>query len=135
MVNKLIATVFATLAVVGSAAAEEFDAVINDATRAFTKQKKAPEAFYYGKLTLDSKGQVVSTVYKEGVVTKATKVVMGTLNDKKKWVPGEAVEGGVGADLFKEAGKVLQVRVTVADDKKTIQQILVKKTDEPLVMA
>ena len=136
MVNKLIITVVAMLVVVGFATADEFDAVINDASRAFTRQKKSPEKFIYGKLTLDSKGKVVSTIYKEGMVTKDTKVVMGTFDEKmKKWVPGELIEGGLGADLFKEAAKVVQVRVTVGDDKNTISRILVKKTDEPLVMA
>jgi len=136
MVNKLIITVVAMLVVVGFAAADELDAVINDASRGSTKQKKSPEIFFYGKLTLDSQGKVVSTIYKEGLVTKDTKVVMGVFDEKKnKWTPGEPIEGGVGADLFKEAGKVVQVRVTVGEDKKTIHQILVKKTNEPLVMA
>jgi hypothetical protein len=115
---------------------DDFDAVVNDASRAFTRQKKSPEKFVYGKLTLDSKGKVVSTIYKEGLVTEATKVVMGAFDEKKKkWVPREAVEGGVGGDIFREAGKVLQVRISVGNDKKTINQILVKKTDERLVMA
>ncbi len=136
MVNKLILTAVTMLSAVGFAAADEFDAVINNASRAFTRQKKAPEQFVYGKLTLDSKGKVVSTTYKEGLVTKSTKVVMGVFDEKKKkWVPGKAIAGGLGADIFKEAGKVVQVRITVGEDKKTIQQVLVKKTDAPLVMA
>lgn len=136
MINKMIITLGAMLVVVGFAAADEFDAVINDASRAFTRQKKAPDKFFYGKLTLDSKGKVVSMTYKEGLVTKATKVAMGAFDEKKKkWVPGEAIEGGVEADIFKEAGKVVQARVTVGDDQKTINQILVKKIDGPLVMA
>jgi hypothetical protein len=110
MVKKLIATVVAMLVAVGFAAAENFDAVITDASRAFTKMKKTPGALSFGKLTVDSKGKVVSTVYTEGMVTTATKVAMGTFDEKtKKWVPGAAIEGGVGAEIFTEKGKVLRV--------------------------
>jgi hypothetical protein len=110
--------------------------VINDTSRAFTKQKKMPDKLNYGQLTLDSQGKVVSMVFKEGQLTKATKVVMGTFDEKKKqWTPGEAIEGGLGADLFQQAGTVVQVRITVGNDKKTIQRVLVKKANEPLVMA
>src|SRR5262245_36762652 len=110
VVNKMVFAVAATLVAVGFAAADEFDAVVNDASRAFTKRTKSPDKLVYGKLTLDSKGKVVSTVYKEGAVTKGTKVALGTFDEKKKkWTPGEAVEGGLGADIFKDAGKVVRV--------------------------
>ncbi len=131
MVNKLIFTVVVMLFVVEVAAADDFDAVITDASRAFTRQNNSPEKFVYGKLTLDSKGKVVSTIYKEGLVTKATKVVMGTFDAKKnKWTPGKAIEGGVGAELFTNKGKVLRVRITLADDKTKIKRILVTNTEE-----
>ena len=118
------------------AAADEYDAVINDASRWFTKQKNSPGMLMYGKLTLDSDGRVVGTTYKEGIVSKATTVVMGRFDDKKrKWGAGEPMQGAAGWDLFKEAGKVLQVRVTVATDKKTITNILIKNTDQPLAAA
>jgi hypothetical protein len=131
MSKKLMIAFVGVLLFGGFAVAEEFDAVINDASRAFTKQKKSPEKLVYGKLTLDSKGKVVSTTFKEGLLTRDTRVVLGAFDEKKKaWAAGEAIEGGIGADLFKEAGKVVQVRITVGEDKKTIQQILVKKTDE-----
>jgi Protein kinase domain len=118
------------------AAADEYDGVINDASRAFTKQKNSPGLLMYGKLTLDSDGRVVGTTYKEGIVSKATKVVMGRFDDKKKqWVAGEPMKGAAAWDLLKETGKVLQVRVTVAADKKTITNILIKSTDQPLAAA
>jgi len=136
MINKLIIASVSVLIVADVAAAEEFDAVINDAARAFTKRKKSPSALVYGRLKLDSQGKVVSTIFKDGVVTKGTKVAMGVFDEKKKkWTAGEAVEGGLGADIFKETGKVVQVRLTVGDDKKTITRILVKTTDAPLVQA
>jgi hypothetical protein len=136
MVKKLVITVVAMLVVVGFAAADEFDAVINDASRAFTRRLKAPEKLNYGKLTLDSKGKVVSTIYKEGQLTRATKVARGVFDEKKKkWLPGETIEGGIGADLFKDAGKALRVRVTLGDDGKTITQILVTDTDWKMVSA
>jgi hypothetical protein len=136
MIHKLLLSTLALLAVVGFALAEEDDAVIDDANRAFTKLAKAPEKLNYGKLWLDSKGKIVIQVNKEGQVTKDTKVALGTFDEKKKkWVPGEAIEGGVAADLFKDKGKVLRLRVTLADDGKTIKQILVTDTDAKLERA
>jgi hypothetical protein len=116
---------------------EEYDAVINDAIRRLTKLKKRPGLLGYGKVMLDSAGKVVSIpIYQEGIVSKATRIVMGKLDDKKKkWVAGEPMQGAAGWDLLKEAGKVLQIRVTVAADKKTITNILIKDTDQPLVAA
>ena len=46
------------LFVAGSTRADEFDAVINDGTRGFTTQANSPEKFFYGRVTLDSKGQI-----------------------------------------------------------------------------
>jgi hypothetical protein len=136
MLSKRFLAVLTLLTACGSAAAEEFDAVINDASRAFTKRKNMPDKLVYGKLTLDAAGKVVSTTFKEGQLTKANKVVMGAFDEKKrKWTPGEAIKGGIGADLFTETGKVVQVRVTVGSDRQTITQILVKATDAPLVAA
>jgi hypothetical protein len=124
------------LMVIGAAAADEFDAAINDASRAFTKRAKTPDEINYARLTLDSKGKVVSTVYKGGIVTKDTQVVMGKYNEKtKQWEAGDPVEGGVAADIFKNAGKVVQLRVTVGDDGKTLTRILVKSVGENLVKA
>jgi hypothetical protein len=137
MVKKLILAAIATL-IIGDVAlaVEEFDAVINDASRAFTKQKKAPGRLVFGRLTLDSKGRVVSTIFEDGVVTKATKVAMGVFDKKKKkWIAGEAIEGGLESDTFTEVGKVVQVRLTVGNDNKTITRILVKETAAPLVQA
>jgi len=119
------------LFVAGSTRADEFDAVINDGTRGFTTQANSPEKFFYGRVTLDSKGQIVHTFIKEGTVTRQTKVAMGKFNEKRKqWTPGEAIEDGVGAELFTDKGKVLRVRITLADDKTTIKRILVTKTEE-----
>ena len=119
------------LVVAGIAAAEELDAVINDGARGFTKQANSPDKFFYGRVTLDSQGNIVHTFIKEGKVTRQTKIAMGKFNERKKqWLPGEAIEGGVGADLFTETGKVLRVRITLADDKTTIKRILVTKTEE-----
>jgi hypothetical protein len=135
MSSKLIVTAAAVLLVTGVARAAEIDAVIDDGTRFATKAAKSPEKLYYGKIALDSKGKLVSQVNLEGRVTKATKVAMSTFDEKtKKWLPGEAIPGGVDADLIKESGKVLRVRVTVRDDK-TITQILVTNTDEKLERA
>ena len=100
-----------------------------------TELAKSPEKFYYGKVWLDSKGKIVIQVNREGRVTKDTKVAMGIFDEKKKWMPGEAIEGGIGADLFKDKGKVLRVRVTVEADGGTITRIFVTNTDERLERA
>jgi hypothetical protein len=136
MSNKFIVTVTATVVLAGFASATEVDAVVDDLTRLATKSAKSPEKFFFGRLWLDSKGKVVIQVNREGQVTKDTKVAMATFDEKKKkWLPGEAIEGGVGADIFKDRGKVLRVRVTTGDDGKTIEQILVTNTDEKVERA
>lgn len=133
MVHKLIVAAAATLVVAGFAAAAEYDAVFDDGSRTAAKNLKTPDMFYYGPIRLDSKGRVVTRLGKAGRVTNDTKVFMGAFDEKKKkWLPGAAVEGGVGADIFTDAGKTLRVRVTVSDDEKTIKQILVTNTDEKL---
>lgn len=131
MVSKLLGTVAAALVVAGFAPADEVD----DGTRLATELAKSPEKFYYGKVWLDSKGKIVIQVNREGRVTKDTKVAMGIFDEKKKWMPGEAIEGGIGADLFKDKGKVLRVRVTVEADGATITRIFVTNTDERLERA
>jgi hypothetical protein len=135
MLSRLLVT--AALSVVtGFATAEEFDAVVDDGTRQATKAAKAPEKFYFGKILVDSKGRVVSQVNVQGQVTKDTKVARGSFDEKTKtWVPGEAIEGGVEAELFKDQGKVLRVRVKVADDGTTIRQVLVTDPDARLERA
>ncbi len=116
--------------------AEEIDAIINDPTRSFTKRANAPDKIHYARIKLDSKGKLVSSVIKEGQVTKASKVAMGSFDEKKKtWFPGEAISEGISADLFKDKGKVLRVRIKLADDEKTIQQMLITNTDEKLEKA
>jgi hypothetical protein len=136
MINKLIFTMVALLVVGEFAAADEIDAVINDSSRFFTKGLKSPENLNYGWLKLDSEGKVVSTIYRAGIVNKATKVAMGTFDEKKKkWLPGAAIEGGIEADIFKDRGTEMQLRMIRANDKKTITQILVKNTDGKLVKA
>lgn len=136
MINKLIVSAATMFFVAGFAAANEYDAVFDDASRTAAKNLKTPDMFYYGPIRLDSKGRVVTRLGKAGQVTKDTKVFMGVFDEKKKkWLPGKAVEGGVGADIFADKGKTLRVRVTVSNDEKTIKQILVTNTDEKLEQA
>lgn len=128
MVNKLIVTLTVALLVTECAAAtEEYDAQFDNNHRRYPKALNTPNKFYFGRiLTLDSKGRIISQVSGVGQVTKDTKVAMGVFDKKrKKWVPGQAIEGGVKADILTENGNVLRLRVTVADDRNTITQILV----------
>src|SRR5262249_33966529 len=130
MSPKTMLVVATLLVIAGPASAEEVDAVINDATRAFTKRADSPEKLKFGRITLDSQGKLVSMVIKEGKVTRQTKVAMGKFDERKKiWMPGEVIHEGIGADLFKDKGKILRVRLKVADDNATIMQILVTNTD------
>jgi hypothetical protein len=115
--------------------AETLDSVIDDPARAFTKIKRAksPDALTFGTVNLDSQGKLVKKIYRDGTVTNETKVATGTFDEKKKvWVAGEAIEGGVNSDLFKEKGKALRVLVNWDEDTKVIRSILVTKTDEKL---
>jgi hypothetical protein len=133
--RSLVAAV-ALLFCAGLAAADEVDAVITDATRASTKRKDSPDKFSYGRITLDSKGKLISMTIREGRVTPETTVAMGTFDEKTKtWTPGEAIAGGILSDLFQDKGKTLRVRLRVADDKTTVRQILVTNTDEKLERA
>src|SRR4051794_4651748 len=125
MFKRVMCSLVLPLMVIGFVTAEEFDGAINDASRAFTKRAKTPGEINYARLILDSKGRVVSTIYEGGIVTKDTKVVRGKYDEKaKQWEANVPIEGGVSADIFKNTGKVVQLRVTVGDDGKTITQIL-----------
>lgn len=131
MFRRLLAAIAVMHAVVGFVSAAEYDAVFDDISRSAARNLKTPDTFYYGPIQLDSKGKVVTRLGKAGLLTKDTKICMGVFDEKKKkWAPGEVVEGGVEADIFTDAGKTLRVRVTVTDDDKTIKQILVVNTDE-----
>ena len=134
--KTILAVAFSALATAGSLSADEVEAVIDNGTRLFTKGAQSPEKLFYGKLTLDSKGKIVSHINREGKVTPETKVASGAFGVKKKrWTAGEAIEGGVSSELFKTPGKMLLVRVALKDDGKTIQQILVTNDDAKLERA
>jgi hypothetical protein len=61
---------------------------------------------------------------------------MGVFDEKKKqWKPGEEISEVIGADLFKDKGKVVRMLLRLADDQATIRQILVTNTDEKLEKA
>lgn len=122
----------------GSAVAEEIDAVIDDTARSVMrrKQEKEPEQFTYGRLKLDTKGRIVSKANISAATTPRTKFVMGRFNDKTKtWTDGEPIAGGLKSELFTAKGKTLRVAVFVADDKKTIERVVVKNLDEKLEQA
>lgn len=132
MVNKLIVTAAAILMVAGFATAEEFDAIVDDWARNAMVRAKSTETLFYHRIWLDSKGTIVHSVFQWSPVTKDTKVATGTFDEKQKeWVAGKAIEGGVGADLFKNRGKTLRVRLDLGDGA-AIRQILVTNPDAKL---
>lgn len=134
---KLIGSILVGLMAVAFVAADEYEGVIDSTSRRVTatRQKTDPNVISIGQITRDSKGQVVKTNYFSKSLTKDAKVVMGTFDeDLKKWVPGEPVKGGIKAGIF-NGDKVLEVIVTLADDRKSITQILVKNTDAKIVKA
>lgn len=131
MVKYLMVTLMATLAFADwAAAAEEYDALFSDYHRGVPKSVNTPDKFYFSRiLTLDSKGRIVTQVSGVGQVTQDTKVARGVFDkEKKKWVPGDAIEGGIKANIFTEKGNVLRLLVTVGD-RSMITQILVTDAD------
>lgn len=142
MFYKLVLSIAAILVTVSSGRATERDGIISDDTRRHAKRNSSPGSLNYGWIKVDSKGQVVSLIYTSGPLAKTAKVAMGVFDkEKKEWVAGEAIEGGIGAELFTKAGKVLRVRVTVEDDDnkrlrdRQISRILVTDTDYKVVTA
>jgi hypothetical protein len=57
--NKLVLAFTTLLLFAAIAAAEEFDAVVDDITRGVTKKAKTPDKFCYTRITLDSKGRLM----------------------------------------------------------------------------
>lgn len=140
MFNKLVLSVTAILVTSGCTRAAERDAIISDTTRAMTKRDNSPEFLTYAWIRVDSKGKIVSMIGQSGQVSKTTKIAIGVFDkEKKEWVPGEAIEGGIGSELFTKAGKALRLRVTVEDDNKKINKpisrILVTDADYKVVRA
>lgn len=125
-------------AIVVPTSAEEVDAVVDDTARSVMKrnQAKSPDQFTYGRLKLDSKGRVVSKANITAPITRQTKFVMGRFNEKTKtWTDGEPIAGGAKAELFTKKGKTIRIAVFIAGDKKTIERVVVKNTDEKLEQA
>lgn len=123
---------------VGSARAEEVDAVVDDLARSVMKRKqdKEPDQFTYGRLKVDTKGRVVSKANITATIRPGTKFTMGRFNEKtKSWTDGEPIAGGPKSELFTAKGKTLRIAVFLADDKKTIERVVVKNTDEKLEQA
>jgi len=122
--RKFVCAVVCTFALVGFVVAEEFPAFI---TGFETKDGKTTVNYIKGKKK-GEEGTKASTV-----MAKDCKVVKGTYDkDNKKWVVGDAIEGGIKADMFKDVSTEKGVNgvLTVADDgasKGQVTQILIGK--------
>jgi hypothetical protein len=121
MLRKLVCAVSMLLVTIGLVAAEEFNATITkvDGTKITYQKYKKGEKGKKGEK--DGDPVTIET-------SKDAKVAKGTYNkDDKKWEAGDAIEGGLKADLFAKATeeKGANVRITTDADNKTVTQILV----------
>src|SRR6516165_3241915 len=121
--KKFVLAAICTFALVGFVLAEEFNASI---TSIDTKDGVTTVNYVKGK----KKGE--DGVKGSAVLAKDAKIVKGVFNkDDKKFTAGDAIEGGIKADVFKDiSDKGLNARLTVADDganKGKITQIMVTK--------
>jgi hypothetical protein len=115
MVRKMVCAMFVMTVVIGLAFAEEFNCSIT---------KVDGNKITYQKFK--KKDKVGDPVTIE--VAKDAKVAKGVLDkDTKKYSVGDAIEGGLKADVFAKASedKGVQVRITTSDDNKSVTQILV----------
>jgi len=109
-------------ALVGVVLAEEFNVTI---TGLETKDGKTTVSY----LKKGKKGE--DPTKGSAVLAEKAKVVKGMFNkDDKKFVAGDAIEGGIKSDTFKDvsADKGVGARITIADDgadKGKITQIMV----------
>jgi len=118
-------------ALVGFVLAEEFNVTItgvktegNTTTVTYLKKGKKGEEPTKGSAVLAEKAKVIKGMFNK---------------DDQKFVAGDAIEGGIKADMFKNAtdekGKGVNARLTIADDgadKGKITQVMVtggKKKD------
>jgi hypothetical protein len=121
MIRKLFCAMLVMTVAVGFVLAEEFQAGITKAGdgkvtyQKFKKGKKGAKG--------EADGDPVTMT-----VAKDAKIVKGKFDmEAKKMVPGDAIEGGLTAELFTKATTDAPVMVTITtdDDKKTVTQIMV----------
>ena len=119
MFRKLVGALIVMTVVIGFVAAGEYNCVVskvdgNKITCYKTKKVKGKAPEKVGE-------DFVLTVNKDAVIAK------GVFNkDAKKFEKGDAIEGGLKADIFAKIGeKGITVRVTTDDDDKKASQILV----------
>jgi len=120
MIRKLVCAMFVMLVGIGFVMAEEITATIT---------KVDGDKITYQKMKKAKKGQPAE---KDGdpvtiSVAKDAKIVKGAFNkDTKKVEPGDAIEGGLKADLFSKIGeKGVNARITTDADNKKVTQIMV----------
>jgi hypothetical protein len=111
---------FVMTVAIGFVFAEEFNATITkvDGDKiTYQRYKKAKKG-----VAPEKDGDAV-----EVTVAKDAKIASGKFDkDAKKFVAGDAIEGGLKSDTFTKAGeKGVTVRITTDDEKKTVTQILV----------
>jgi hypothetical protein len=119
MLRKLVCAVFMLMVTIGLVTAEEFTATItkvdgNKITyQKYLKAKKGEKA--------EKDGDAVTIE-----AAKDVKVFKGTFNkDTKKVEAGDAIEGGLKAEIFtKISEKGVRASITTDDDKKVVTQIL-----------
>src|ERR1043166_6721419 len=122
MFRKLLCGLFVMTVGVGLVAADEFTATITkvDGNKVTYQKMKG-----FGKKAEKDGDPVTLEVSKNAKIAKA-KFSFDKEAKKAKFEAGDAIEGGLKADVFAKIGeKGVNARITTSDDNKSITQILV----------
>ncbi len=116
MFGKLMCAVFVMAVSFTLVAADEFGAVVKK-----VEEEKGTFKITFAKVEKKKVGEDQTLP-----AAKDCKVIAGKFNkDDKKFVAGDAIEGGLKADIFAKIGdKGVAVRITTSEDGKSITQIL-----------
>lgn len=118
MVRKLVCALFVMTVGIGFVIADEFNATITKVDGDKITYQKFKKAAKKGEAP-EKDGDAVT------ISAKGAKVLQGKFDkDAKKFVAGDAVEGGLTSETFKNE-KGVAARITTDGDNKTVTQILV----------
>jgi len=121
MIRKLVCAMFVMVVGIGFVMADEFNATITKAADGKITYQKFKKAAKKGEAP-EKDGEPVTIE-----VAKDAKIVKGTFDkDAKKFVAGDAIEGGLTSETFTKASdKGVAARITTDADNKKVTQIMV----------